>query len=1517
MVEFVVPAKEEDLAKGEANNDEDNEGGPFSVKSVEEPSSGLRKKLNEVSRRLSSNACSIRDNENFDVLYSYLWHFSAVPVDIKQKVLEIACDGLKSVATQLHRMQTSSSQSQSQDGEDQEEMFPLKNALQMYTFLLSWMVKILEKDALTQTAAAEKSAKGKRTKKDVESNFWSELGKEKVLGVMIDTLEADLARVWKAPQPEERFLQLFTRTCFTLVENPSVTRLKQVRRSLTVVLGVLVKQYSQWPVVMTSMINLMHQYEHVPEMFSEIVSCIASEFKCHQCVGSILREISKMNPRDLGKETTLLRNLAEFISNLSALAPTNVLPCVSVLRPHLDGEHHIMRNGVLQTFTTLILRGTQTSEDDTEKVDPTVKEELLDTLLQRIHDVSGYTRSKVLQLWCSLLEERAVPLSMLSELLKMTCGRLQDKISAVRKSAVQLLISLLKWNPYGPTLKLSEFRKKIEEYNALLQASCGEQESSSGSESEETGPDQPHPKKRRVSGDAHTVILKDIDQQRLINLLKDSPYDSVDVSLLGQILPQLKKFGKWARDTKKFIEILHKALPSVSALLESKISTDVLEAIEFFVVANEFQIEEAKGGLRRMLMLVWSSEPGIKEALTNAYNRLFLGLSDPIAVSRSLIGLTQGATLGELTSLEEVVTDFVFHKYITPKVLDSLWRIFVPHITANESCGALMILGMAANADPSIILKKINVVVNIGLGPRWKEEDQLARYSCIALQKLRQTKPPPQPSDQKKKKKAEKEASASKVNSGSSSASPVISRLESSHNLFQKLLEVITYKNVPLLSWFPVAEQVINTIYTLCEKPEIPSVGIVKSLYKEAFQETQVMTSDLCKFFFVLGQIAIKQLALIEELVQLASSKSVDTKKEKGSPKKDIEQELGSKEAHTESKYEAMQLLAERQLVSTNLLGEFASLIVTVCRNATGQFGNSLLRESAVLALCKYMCVSSEFCAEHIHLLVSILASPSEPASVRSNVIITIGDLCFRFPNVVEPYTDHIYKTLRDSDSRVRKNALLVLTHLILHDMIKIKGQISEIAMLLTDSDTHISELTRLFFNELSTKGNSIYNILPDVISSLLSSEAENFKDVVKFLFSFLSKERQFESLLEKLCQRIKIHSDPHHSRCISYCLSLLTYNDKCIRKLGEQFPCYRDKLDDDEVYECYCNIVNKTKKFAKPELKAELDNFEKKLIAAREHTEYNPDQTPAPSAASGTAKARGATQSARGRRRGGARAATTTGKRKAPAKRKVESDSDSESAASFSSSEEQAPARKATTTKKKSSSSSSDQRKVDNPAASLEDSLPASRRCKVVHIRDRDSFYNLAAVQFTRHVPWGFRDGDLLSLCFWGHYMQVDLEATYKSGKAEVIFSASDVAQAVGPKSLVFSRTHGELVVGYRSVTHVRTGLNQTFSDGLRIGVGDFHIGAASVWPLVKPGFEVFHVDDIALSNPVAVLGNHIFTTSAQIDLTGCAGGLFLQHASSWDNPGFIRIIDTLTGFVIIQLDNTSPVSPFKVQNF
>lgn len=46
----------------------------------------------------------------------------------------------------------------------------------------------------------------------------------------------------------------------------------------------------------------------------------------------------------------------------------------------------------------------------------------------------------------------------------------------------------------------------------------------------------------------------------------------------------------------------------------------------------------------------------------------------------------------------------------------------------------------------------------------------------------------------------------------------------------------------------------------------------------------------------------------------------------------------------------------------------------------------------------------------------------------------------------------------------------MVLTHLILNDMIKVKGQISDMAVCIIDADYRISGLAKLFFTELSQK---------------------------------------------------------------------------------------------------------------------------------------------------------------------------------------------------------------------------------------------------------------------------------------------------------------------------------------------------------------------------------------------------------------------------------------------------------------
>ncbi len=74
----------------------------------------------------------------------------------------------------------------------------------------------------------------------------------------------------------------------------------------------------------------------------------------------------------------------------------------------------------------------------------------------------------------------------------------------------------------------------------------------------------------------------------------------------------------------------------------------------------------------------------------------------------------------------------------------------------------------------------------------------------------------------------------------------------------------------------------------------------------------------------------------------------------------------------------------------------------------------------------------------HLQLLFTILQR-SPDSALRSNIIIALGDLAFRFPNTVEPWTGNMYDRLKDDDPRVRKTALMVLTHLILNDMIRYK----------------------------------------------------------------------------------------------------------------------------------------------------------------------------------------------------------------------------------------------------------------------------------------------------------------------------------------------------------------------------------------------------------------------------------------------------------------------------------------------
>lgn len=104
---------------------------------------------------------------------------------------------------------------------------------------------------------------------------------------------------------------------------------------------------------------------------------------------------------------------------------------------------------------------------------------------------------------------------------------------------------------------------------------------------------------------------------------------------------------------------------------------------------------------------------------------------------------------------------------------------------------------------------------------------------------------------------------------------------------------------------------------------------------------------------------------------------------------------------------------------------------------------------------------------------------------------------------------------------------MTVISHLVLNDTLKLKGEVVDICMLLDSEDQKLRDLVNLFFYELNQKGNNvIYNVIPKALAKL-SNEYKHldyiqFQNIVKTLLKHVEKDKHTEGLIEKLFTKLK-----------------------------------------------------------------------------------------------------------------------------------------------------------------------------------------------------------------------------------------------------------------------------------------------------------------------------------------------------------------------------------------------------------
>jgi hypothetical protein len=98
-------------------------------------------------------------------------------------------------------------------------------------------------------------------------------------------------------------------------------------------------------------------------------------------------------------------------------------------------------------------------------------------------------------------------------------------------------------------------------------------------------------------------------------------------------------------------------------------------------------------------------------------------------------------------------------------------------------------------------------------------------------------------------------------------------------------------------------------------------------------------------------------------------------------------------------------------------------------------------------------------------------------------------------------------------------------------------------------------------------------------------------------------------SLVEKLCYRFRTTQDVAQWRNFAHCLTLLPYNDKCVKKLQSQLACFQATLSDEEVYDCFVVIISKARKFASVDMKKRLLRFtprpQRTTLRSRRHQRH------------------------------------------------------------------------------------------------------------------------------------------------------------------------------------------------------------------------------------------------------------------------------------------------------------------------
>ncbi len=1212
--------------------------------------------LSDISSELNKNVLSLYESKIFSSYFTLLSSYSKLDASLRAKISENFTKNLKHFAKKLEEHSDDSAINQSGN------VNIWRNNLKMYIFFTEWLceeilngLKFQQKEikkgrrkikqgvsggSENSSVAGDEGGKKKKTKKKAKINLNLDSDDEskndniptKIESVLksINTIIATNIKVlFRNKIIEDDVITLLIKICFDSLEISIETKTLQNKDTIFSILQQLIVKFQSNTNIQlillkltTKIVNLIYSQEQLVSSLSEfIVLAIKGDSSLNKMAVDIIHEVSKTVFEDTNMDSQGLKNVGKFLVILSEKTAKTMYNNITSLIQLFDSESYVIRNSLVEVIANVIIN-ILCNVDDISDVDTRnnylkTKEKFIDILFDRIYDKNGFCRSKVLAIFEKLAENNTISVPTYMRLLTETSGRLRDEKSHVRKRAISLIGKII--SMYAIIFKCDRFLnyEELQEVIAQSEKKINDMEAQI-KEIESKG-------EGNVDNEEKTKLLEEVSKENMVI--------------------------EYFQNYKNVLKTIDKVIPLISQLLGSKNISDVQESIDLFIVLHKLRISSSIFGVKKMLTLIMKPEMSIKKKVIDAYRELYFNNSKPKDMQAAyLVGLTVSLNFGEFTCLRELLKNLIQSNLIDLSIFKDIWKIMLKNpesemakIKAStteelnekikqievEALSALQIINIASDYEPSILLNNAdlyirNVIANLS---KKKIHWAVIQNSLIGLQKIYPLK------------KDITELCLLKI------AKTVLMGYGKRDN-----------------NWFIITKEMIDTIFQVVNTPEkITQYFIIKlskpffinnenkndedtkakfltqnilsqsqthmDLEKESGFQNNVDENGNCginetltplklaQLIFVIGQVALNMVIYSEKLEanlkKKANEKETPSKK-KNESKDDINEIVGGKEAEVELNVQLLHKLIDDEILKKNLISKFIPMIKGIAEQSLKCSNkelsqNLLLYKSAILALCKLMCINQKFCEENLPFMFEILQSDTIDDSLKLNVCTAFGDFINRFPNIMQATVNKFFNCLHSKSKDVRRYSMIVISHLVLGDMLKLKGEVVDICMLLEGDDEKLKELVNLFFHEINNKGNNvIYNIIPKALAKL-SGEYKNlsyeqFQNIVKVLMKYVEKDKHTEGLVEKLFVKLRNSNDVIEWRNTTYCLSLLNYNnEKIATKFIEMYSEIKDKQDEDQkVKDNLIDIFAKFKKInaISVNVKQMVETAEKKFLS-------------------------------------------------------------------------------------------------------------------------------------------------------------------------------------------------------------------------------------------------------------------------------------------------------------------------------